>query len=203
MFDLRRVLESPTVYQRFQEFGGFFGARVKSLNAYMPALSRGSVVYDIGCGPGHIVEHLPKDIVYHGFDIEPGYIDFASRTFGDRGTFHLRRFDASVAKTFGTADLIMMNGLLHHLSDDGARALLLIARESLTDAGAIFTLDGCLRRGQNPIARWMHTHDRGQFVRDEQGYRSILESVLPRVEVHIREDLSWVPHTYCVTVCRK
>jgi SAM-dependent methyltransferase len=202
MIDLRRVLEAPAVYQGFQQLGGFFGARLKSMQAYLPRLSPGARVFDIGCGPGHIVEHLPKGVIYHGFDIEPDYIKFAKRTFADRGRFHLRQFDGSAAMQFGKANLIMMNALLHHLSDEDARALLTVARNSLTEGGSLFTLDGCLRDGQHPIARWMHTHDRGEFVRDEPGYRSILEGVFSDVKVHIREDLSWVPHTYCVTVCR-
>jgi SAM-dependent methyltransferase len=198
--DLRRILESPAIYQKFQEFGGFFGARLKSMKAYLPQLPSGATVFDIGCGPGHIVEHLPKGVNYHGFDIEPGYIDFARRNFGKLGTFHLRQFDASAAKEFGRANLIMMNALLHHLSDEQATALLRTVHDSLVEGGSTYTLDGCLREGQHPVARWMHTHDRGEFVRDENGYRRLLESAFQRVNIHIREDLSWVPHTYCVTV---
>lgn len=199
--DLRRILESPAIYQKFQELGGFFGARLKAMKAYMPPLPEGSTVFDIGCGPGHIVEHLGK-VNYHGFDVAPDYITFAQHTFGQLGTFHLRQFDATAAIEFGKAKAVMMNALIHHLSDEQAVGLFRTVRDSLEDDGFVFTLDGCLREGQHPFARWMHTHDRGEFVRTEEGYRRILEQVFPRVTMHIREDLSWVPHTYCITVCR-
>jgi SAM-dependent methyltransferase len=200
--DLRRILESPAIYQKFQEWGGFFGARLKAMKDYLPRLSPGATVFDIGCGPGHVLQYLDQPIKYHGFDVDRTYIEFANKRFGRLGQFHLCEFDKTVAEKFGKADLVMMNALLHHLSDDHAARLLLDVRNSLATGGALFTLDGCLREGQHPFAHWMHTHDRGEHVRDEAGYRRLLEGVFPSVEIHIREDLSWVPHTYCITVCR-
>jgi trans-aconitate methyltransferase len=202
VIDPRQVLELPAVYQKFQEWGGFFGARLKAMRDYMPKPEPGATVYDIGCGPGHIVQNLTQPINYHGFDVDKSYIDFATRHFGQLGQFHLREFDDTAARTFGKADLIMMNALLHHLPDEHAARVLTDVRESLAAGGALFTLDGCLRDGQHPVARWMHRNDRGEHVRDEPGYRRVLERVFPSVEIHIREDLSWVPHTYCITVCR-
>jgi SAM-dependent methyltransferase len=200
--DLRRILESPAVYQKFQELGGFFGARLKAMKDYLPRLPAGATVFDIGCGPGHVLQYLDQPINYHGFDVDKTYIEFANAKFGHLGRFHQYEFDAAAAEKFGKADLVMMNALLHHLCDEHATRVLVDVRDSLATGGALFTFDGCLREGQHPFARWMHTHDRGEYVRDEAGYRRVLQRVFPSVEVHIREDLSWIPHTYCITVCR-
>jgi SAM-dependent methyltransferase len=200
--DLRQFLEAPFVYQKFQELGGFFGARLKAMDAYLPRLSPGATVFDIGCGPGHVLQYLDQPINYHGFDVDRTYIEFATKSFGRLGQFHLREFDKTAADEFGKADLVMMNALLHHLSDEHAHRILRDVRDSMATGASLFTLDGCLRDGQHPFARWMHTHDRGEYVRTEAGYRRVLESVFSSVDVHIREDISWVPHTYCVTVCR-
>jgi SAM-dependent methyltransferase len=200
--DFRRILELPNVYHKFQEWGGFFGARLKAIELYVGPLSPGSTIFDIGCGPGHVLPHLDRSIDYHGFDLDEDYIDFATRHFGALGKFHLSEFDRQASENFGRADLIMMNGVLHHLSDEYAENLLIEIRESLKSDGRLFTLDGCLRPSQHPIAAWMHRNDRGEFVRDEDGYRSLLQKVFPSVEAHVREDLSWVPHTYCINVCR-
>lgn len=199
--DARRVLEAPAVYQLFQRLGGFFRMRLTALRDYLP-IPPGSRVFDIGCGPGHIVEYLPQNVDYHGFDTDARYIDFATRRFGHLGKFHCCRFDEAAKGKFGFADVVILNALLHHLPDDEVIRLLSAVKASLRPRGILFTLDGCFRDGQSPIARWIHANDRGKFVRTESGYRKLLEQVFPSVEAHIREDISMIPQTIIITVSR-
>jgi len=70
------ILKLPLVYQMFQHLGGFFDARLKAIGSYLPIKS-GQKVVDIGCGPGFIVEHLPRGISYLGFDTDASYIAYA------------------------------------------------------------------------------------------------------------------------------
>jgi 2-polyprenyl-3-methyl-5-hydroxy-6-metoxy-1,4-benzoquinol methylase len=198
-FDVRRVLEAPSIYQLFQRLGGFFRLRLIALNDYLP-ISPGSRLFDIGCGPGHIIEHLPKNIEYHGFDTNESYIDFAARHFGHLGSFHCCMFDETIKETFGLADIVTMTALLHHLADDEVIQLLSAVRTCLRPGGIIFTLDPCFREGQSAVAKWIHAHDRGLFVRAEPEYRALLSRVFPCVETHIREDLSIIPTTHIITV---
>jgi SAM-dependent methyltransferase len=199
--DPRRVLERPRAYQFFQEFGGFFGARLRAIDAYL-AIPSGSRIFDIGCGAGHIVQRLPGNVTYHGFDIDKNYIDLANRHFGDRGTFHCRPFDETVVAELGQADIVMMNGVLHHMDDEAVLHMLRVVAYALAPGGVLFTLDGCFRAGQSAIAKWLLEHDRGKFVRTELGYRSLLGQIFPTVESHIREDISWCPHTFIINLCR-
>jgi len=93
---MKAILSHPALYQAYQNAGGFFGARVKAIADYL-ALRPGMRVIDIGCGPGHILRHLPDGIEYTGFDIDEAYIAYARRSFGHLGTFHCRHFDAAAA----------------------------------------------------------------------------------------------------------
>ncbi len=201
-FDLRRVLEAPAIYQLFQRMGGFFRLRRIALRDHLQ-ITPGSRVFDIGCGPGHIIEYLPKEIEYHGFDTDKPYIDFANRHFGHLGHFHCVTFDETAKDKYGPADVVTLNALLHHLNDEEATYLLSAIRACLKPGGVLFTLDGCFREGQSPIARWIHANDRGKFVRTEAGYRALLTRVFPDLEVHVREDISVVPQTIIITVSRK
>ena len=114
---MKAILKHPAIYQAYQNAGGFFGARVKALADYL-TLGSGMRVIDIGCGPGYILRHLPPGIDYIGFDIDQSYIDYARVSFGHLGSFRCRYFDAAAAEEFAGADIVMMNGVLHHIADE-------------------------------------------------------------------------------------
>jgi SAM-dependent methyltransferase len=199
---MKAILSSPTLYQAYQNAGGFFGARVKAIAEYL-TIRPGMRVIDIGCGPGYILDHLPEGIDYMGFDIDEAYIDHARRSFGNRGRFYCRYFDADAAVEFAGADIVMMNGVLHHIADKELKGNLANIREVLKDGGVLFTLDGCYCEGQSRLAKWLLDHDRGEFVRDQKGYDLVLGTVFGDVHLAIRDDYSRVPYTFIIGISRK
>jgi SAM-dependent methyltransferase len=199
---MKSVLRHPALYQAYQNAGGFFGARVKAIADYL-TLRPGSRVIDIGCGPGYILRHLPEDIEYIGFDIDDAYIAYARKSFGHLGTFHCRPFDSAAAKELAGADVVMMNGVLHHISDEDLKATLIDIRNVLGSDGVLFTLDGCYREGQSFIAKWLLDNDRGRFVRDRNGYDTVLRGAFGRVDLAIRDDYSRVPYTFIIGLSQK
>ena len=194
-FDLRNLLDSPWLYQQFQQTFGFFNARVYAVTEHLD-IRPGMKIIDIGCGPGFIVEHLPSGVEYHGFDTDQAYIDYANQRFGDRGRFYRRIFDDTAAAEFAGADLVMMNGVLHHMDDETVRTTLTSAHGVLKPRGQFFALDGCYREGQSPIARRLLDNDRGRHVRTESAYAALLAAAFPRVETTVKERLSRVPYTF-------
>lgn len=199
---LRDVLEHPSIYQAFQQGFGFFNARVFAVRDYLE-IRPGQKIIDIGCGPGFIVRHLPKGVDYTGFDIDQRYIDFAKQQFGDRGNFHCRYFDDACTAEFGGADLVMMNGVLHHIPDADLTATLASIAKALKPTGTLFTLDGCYRPGQNWLAKYLLDKDRGEYVRTEGEYRRLLEITFPIVATDIFENKSYLPYTFIFTRCRR
>nr|WP_210261917.1 methyltransferase [Bradyrhizobium aeschynomenes] len=195
-------MKHPALYQAYQNAGGFFGARLKAIRDYL-TLRPGMRVIDIGCGPGYILRHLPDGIDYTGFDVDEAYIAHARRSFGHLGTFHCRHFDAAAAQEFAGADVVMMNGVLHHIADDELKTTLANIRDVLAADGVLFTLDGCYRDGQSRIAKWLLDNDRGHFVRDRDGYYDLLCSAFARVKLEIRDNYSRVPYTFAIGVAQK
>ena len=195
---MRQVLTHPEIYQAYQRLGGFFGARLTAFRDYVD-FSGVERVFDIGCGPGHIVQYIPKGIDYIGFDTATRYIDYANSRWRGRGQFVTRQFDRSAVETFGKPDLILMNGVLHHMDDATAADVVETAAAALGHKGIYFALDGCYRDGQNPVSRYLLDHDRGEYVRTADGYRAIVEKAFPKTDVFVRDDLSWVPYTFAIT----
>lgn len=196
---MKHLLKHPFLYQLYQELGGFFGARVRAIGDYLD-LRPGMRIVDIGCGPGHIVGHLPAGVDYIGLDVDRPSIDYAERRFGDRGRFAVRFFDAAAADELGPADVVMMNGVMHHIGDEDLAATLACVRSALKPGGTLFTLDGCYVPGQSRIDRWLLDNDRGLHVRDAEGYRRLLEGSFDTVELHIRDDYSRLPYTFAIGI---
>jgi SAM-dependent methyltransferase len=199
---MKHFLDVAALYHAYQKLGGFFGARLKALDAYVD-FSKVCRVFDIGCGPGHIAQHIPSHIEYIGFDTEPMYIDYANRRFGNRGRFFTRIFDQAVARDFGRPDLILMNGVLHHMDDAAVNAVVTDAAASLMEGGVFFTLDGCYTPKQNPISHYLMAHDRGEYVRPAAEYQALVARVFEDTRLFVRDDLSWVPYDFAIVHASK
>jgi len=199
---LKKILNSPVVYQSFQELGGFFDARIKAIGEFVDIQPESNIL-DIGCGPGYILNYLPKTVNYIGFDINQSYVNHAKAKFGRSGRFYCRFFDAEVAQELHPIDLVMMNGVLHHLSDSELVGTLSNVRKALRPGGILFSLDGCYQKHQSGFRKWMLDNDRGNFVRDEAGYRAVLSKVFEKVDLHVREQYSLIPYTFVVGLSHK
>lgn len=201
MADATSFLEFPALYQYFQRAGGFFNARLIALRDYT-SIRPGARIIDVGCGPGFLAEHIPRGASYIGFDTDEAYIAYAKARFGAIGSFHCRIFDDAAATEFGPADIVMMNGVIHHLDDATALATLASIRRALAPSGLLFTLDGCFEEGQNALAAWLLRKDRGRHVRTQQDYRTLLGRVFEDVVIHRRDDLSRIPYSFAIGLAR-
>ena len=196
---LRGLLTRARSYDFLQEVLGVEKVRTALARDYIAA-KPGMKVLDIGCGTGGILAHLPA-VDYFGFDMNPRYIDAASRHYGPRGRFLCANVNAAPAEARGPFDRILAIGLLHHLEDDEVVALMTLARERLAPGGRLVTFDSCYRPGQSPIARFLIDRDRGRNTREEQGYLKLAKSIFPVAESHVREDLLRVPYTHIILRC--
>jgi SAM-dependent methyltransferase len=200
MPDPRDLLAFSPVYRFVQwVFGG--GARHAYVRDYLRVLP-GERVLDVGCGPADVLAHLDPSVRYTGVDLSPRYIDAARRRFGGRGEFYLESVRDTTVREPGSFDLVMANGLIHHLDDEEARRLLETAREALKPTGRFVSLDGCFVAGQGRLARWLVSRDRGRFVRHRDDYLRLAREVFPSVTWDVRHDLTRVPYTHLIMTCR-
>lgn len=193
---IRQLLEIPQVYSALVQFVGG-QARKTYVREYVRPRP-GDRVLDIGCGPADILDDLPADIDYTGFDASASYIESARRRFGERGQFHCRMVSRELLREFSQFDLVLANGVLHHLDDEQAIDLLSLAKSALNSGGRLITLDGCIVPGQSRIARFLLDRDRGRFVRDEPAYVALANTVFGSVLSHIRHDLMRIPYTHII-----
>lgn len=193
---LFRVLGASAVYQAFQDALGADAFR-RRLATWIDA-APGQRVLDIGCGPAQILEHLPAGIDYHGFDDNADYIAAARARWGERGHFWQARVENETIAELGRFDRVIAIGVLHHLDDAAAAALITLAARALAPDGMLLTYDPCWAAGQGVIARALIARDRGQDVRDAHGYARLARVGFAEVEPEIIRGHLRVPYTACV-----
>jgi len=202
MTRLRQILEFPSVYRLLGAIAvGRTNGRAVYASQHLKPRPHERVL-DLGCGPGDMLSVLP-DCEYVGVDVDERYIDAARARFGSRGTFHCMPVEDVVLEAPRAFDLVMANGVLHHLDDRQADAMLRLAAAAMKDDGRTVTLDGCYLEGQSRIAKAFLDWDRGKFVRDQAAYLSLARVHFKEVRAEIRHDLLSFPYTHIIMTCRR
>lgn len=192
---IRGVLAIPRAYEAWSRLVGAEYGRATLVREYVRPRS-GARVLDLGCGPGDLVRHL-GDVSYVGVDVSEAYVAQARKAYSGRAEFRVgdaTRLDADL-RDF---DLVLAFGVLHHLDDDAAAALLRAAHEALGGEGRIVTVDPALTPGERLLARVVIAADRGRHVRTADAYGRLVEPVFGDVRSVVRRDLLRIPYTHCV-----
>jgi SAM-dependent methyltransferase len=146
------------------------GGQVANLRLFMARITHESVL-DIGCGTGNFC--WMTDRRYLGVDIEPAYIAYAKRRFGQRGREFMvadaRALDASVGKF----DVVSFINLIHHFPDDSVRAL--FEKLKAVKPRYFFVVDVALERG-GVVLELFRRLDRGKYYRPRDAQIALLES---------------------------
>jgi SAM-dependent methyltransferase len=191
---LTSVLSNVGAYVGLQKALGADRLRYRCIDA--AEIVPGETVLDIGCGPAYYLDRLPGPVTYHGFDTDRGYIEWARNRWGDRGTFHLGMFDSEAAESLPTFDVVLMLGLLHHVSDEHARDLMALCARRLNPGGRVISVDTCYEPTQGRISRWMSDHDRGEHVREPGAFSDLAREAFDGVDGETLTTTSRVPSSF-------
>ena len=126
-------------------------------------------VLDVGCGPGTNCRYFEKSD-YTGFDINPSYIRYAQKKY--KRNFVVQdvcSFEAAEGDRF---DFILLNSLLHHLSDDETHRILGQLGKLVSQGGFVHIVDLVLP-DRSGIPRWLAKSDRGDFPRPLAAWEEI------------------------------
>jgi len=197
---IRSILKAPIVYETLQSLIG--GKRKRDIlrDDYIRPYE-GMKIFDIGCGPADILNHL-EDVNYLGADLSEAYISHARNKYGDKGEFFVGMADTLPPRD-EKFDFVMALSLLHHLEDDECIALFETAKKQLVSKGRLMTFDGVYTEEQSSLARFFLDKDRGQNVRFVEGYTSLAKKVFGEgnVAFHLRTDMTNIPYTHIIMEC--
>ncbi|MCB9759751.1 MAG: class I SAM-dependent methyltransferase [Alphaproteobacteria bacterium] len=191
---IARRVERPGAYSALQRAVG--SDRVWTV--FLDTLLRptpGLRILDVGCGPADVLGYLPE-VDYLGIDPNPAYIEGARKRFASRGRFEAWDIAALAAQRPAPFDVILLLGVLHHLTDAQAAHILGHAAALVAPGGRLLTLDGCRTPHIPALTRFLYWADRGDFTRDQAGYEALVRPFFPRISATLRDDLLRLPYTY-------
>jgi SAM-dependent methyltransferase len=197
---VKAVLSFPSIYNLLQAVMG--GGRVRAeLVRESVRPKPGMRILDIGCGPAGVLDRLPEDVVYVGYDPSREYIAHARKKYGGRGAFHhgfFRRADLAEHPPF---DLVLALGVLHHMDDGQAAEMLELAKDSLSGDGRLVTLDSVFVPGQSRVARKLIEMDRGRNTRSSDEYLALARAAFPFVSGTVKHR-AFPPYTHWIMESR-
>jgi len=200
---LRAILSNPKIYDFFQQIMGANYGRTIFSSQYIKAQD-GDYVLDIGCGTAEIRFFLPN-VEYFGFDPNARYIEAAKKRFQvahKSGKLLHATLDTAILTNLPKFDIVLLMGVLHHLNDDEAKQLARLAMAALKPNGRLITSDPCFSEEQSFMARYLVSKDRGQHVRNVEGYKALMSSVFSTVNCDLRDDFARFPYTHLIMECQ-
>lgn len=199
---IRKILEYSQVYEIWQSLFGNHQAKIRYVRDFIKPEANQKVL-DIGCGTGHILNYLPPNMEYTGYDLNTNYIETAKKRYGHKGKFYNNRVSDHPDQNADYYDIVLANALLHHLTDEEASEVFRTAYQALKPGGYLVTHDGVYEEGQHWMARWFLSKDRGQNVRTKAAYLSIAHLHFDIVEATVLHDFYRFPYTVLILKCTK
>ena len=200
MAGLKDVLSYVPAYVALQKALGADKLRYRCLAEL--GLRGGETVLDVGCGPAYYRDRLPR-VRYYGFDTSERYIEWARKRWAGRGEFRCEVLGEQHRAELPPADAVLLLGLLHHLSDDESRVLLDVAASALAPGGRVIAVDTCYEPNQGRISRWMSRNDRGEYVREPEGFVKLAQASFADVDGVVLDDVTRVPSSFWMMKMRE
>ncbi len=142
-----------------------------------------ATVLDVGCGTGTL-SAMFEPSSYVGVDLNCRYIERA-RTKHPRHRF-LVMDGTDLTLPSGSFDVVIISGVIHHLTDEDSKSVLTEARRVLNPGTGrlIMWEDVPTRRTFNLPGRLVHWLDQGDHIRADAHYIKLVQAVFPHVRYY-------------------
>lgn len=171
-----RLAEHPLTFHWLRKLPeANFRATKQRIGAVRDALGKPRVL-DVGCGTGEY-STLFDPTGYLGVDVNARYLALAGR----RNPQH--RYLQGDARTWpgvgAPFDLVLVNGVLHHLDDEATRAFLRAALGHVAPGGTLLVIEDVSLPEANFTTRLVHQLDYGDHIRNASEWQTLVSELVP------------------------
>ena len=164
----------------------------------------GARVLDLGCGYGDIARFFVNRCSYLGIDSNESYVKEAQRRNSHTNAeFLLADLSDEVVKRRGPFDLVILSGVLHHLTSEQVIALASASEELLSPTGRFVAIEPVFTPDQRLSARLIIASDRGRYVRDVDGYKALLSKGFANVDGKVVHGRLRIPYSHVILTCTR
>lgn len=203
----RSVLTNGIVYRLVQTVFSEKQSKQLILDEFITPAGANCQILDMGCGPGNLPDFLPDNVNYVGFDVNPGYIETANQRFSHRD--NIQFLHASTEQLMdsdqvadGSIDVVIIHGVLHHITDAIAEEMFALARKKLRTGGRMVVLEPVWFDGQSPLRKLVMQQDRGRNIKTSEGWETFFSQVTEGWAQHSSTIEQNLIRFYDLVVCR-
>jgi len=165
-----RLLDIPLVFRLQQKLCNKYLNVRDAFSRYL--VTAGTDILDVGCASaacaGQIIDM--KQNRYVGVDIDARCIALASKLHPDGRFF--QQDARKLSFDSGSFDIVMFNGVWHHMNDAMVLASMDEVRRVLRPTGVVLVAEPVFRSDW-PVSTFFLKNDRGKFIRTRNGYRAL------------------------------
>lgn len=197
-----QLLGRTLVYKTFKNLVAPPRLVAKTIEEFLQ-VADGSSVLDLGCGYGDIAPFYSNRCRYVGIDSNESYIiEARRRNSWNDAEFLIGDVSDSELLNRGPFDLVLMTGVLHHLSNDYVTAIARSSKDLVSPSGRFVAIEPVFSPDQRLSARLIIASDRGRYVRDRDGYMNLLKSGFSDVDGLVVHDRLRIPYSHIILTCK-
>ena len=197
---MKNLLSYPVLFNLFQKLVSKNNSQELFVKKYIKPNNSDNIL-DLGCGTGQIIDYLPEGINYTGIDISHNYIKYAQNRYVDGYNFICKNILDIDFSTLGVFDIVIASGFFHHLDDKTIYKILQNLQSCIKNESKLISIDPCFVDNQNWISKLLVSNDRGEYVRNKEGYVGSLNKNFNKVDAFVHNDLLKIPYNHCICRC--